>query len=437
VLLGAFTLSLTLTASLSGMRPVTAAPVAQNGNEEEEVPEEALDDLSRLLSWAGGGASGIIGEGCNAAPTTAYAAPCEIGQNELLRISLQETLEGRGWSTLANATFTLRLPDGRERQPFDDGGDSLFWWIPIDAEPGDGTLLLRQGSNSAQVPVRITGRRSPPLTAAVWQRDGPEAPTELSPSGRAGSRLNVYLAGFPANQDVSLLLYRLVESHALGPFAVFDRPIASVSTDSHGKATFAWDTDSDQQTGSFAIHTVPRSNTNWMFSDQGVQLCIVPPAGPDACVNPAQAVGPQELIEPLVASTVTQAAQTFARLGRDPSLPLTDLRCVLSGAALAERQRQLQMLRARGDILNVRLRRRVEVQSLVDADPNAFRPGLVATVVERWGGEIEHSDNSEDPFEPRRQTWRYLLQRGDGIAVDASGNTCDEGLVITEATLLP
>jgi hypothetical protein len=247
----------------------------------------------------------------------------------------------------------------------------------------------------------------------------------------------VYLAGFPPDQEVSLLLFRLVESHALGPFAVFDRPIGSVSTDSHGKATFVWDTDRDQQTGSFAIHTVPKSDTNWMFSNQGVQLCVVPPGGPDSCAHPAQAVGPPELMEPLVASSVTLAAQTFARLGGDPTQPLADLSCVFSGAALAERQRQLQTLRARGDVLDVRLRRKVEVQSLADANPNAFRPGLVATVVERWRGEIEHSDNTDDPFEPRRQTWRYVLQRTDSTAVNASGYPCDRGLVITEATLLP
>jgi hypothetical protein len=430
-------MSLAVTAQLRDVTPAAAAPVAQNGNDEEEVPDEVLDELGLLLNWAGGGASGTIGKGCDAGPTTEYTVPCEIAQNELLRVNRPGTLEARGWPTSPAASFTLRVPDGRERQPFDDGGDSLFWRIPIDAEPGSGGLLIRQGSSSAQVPVKITARQSPPLTAAVWQRDGPEATTELVPAGRAGSRLNVYLAGFPANKEVSLLLFRQIESHALGPYAVFDRPIGNVSTDAGGKATFAWDTDRDQQPGSFAIQTVPRSDSNWLFSDQGVQLCVAPRNGPEQCAFPAQAIGPQELVQPLVASSVTQAALTFARLGKSQSGPLGELECVFADAALADRQRQLQSARAVGDVLDIRLRRKVEIQSIADANPNDFQPGVLVTAVVRWGGEIKHSNGSEDPYEPRRQTWRYVLEKGDGAAVDASGNTCNSGLVITQATLLP
>jgi hypothetical protein len=414
-----------------------AAPIAQNDNDEEEVPEEALDDLTLLLSWAGGGASGTIGHGCDAGPTTEYTVPCEIAQNELLRVNRLGTLDTRAWTYTTPTTFTLRLPDGRERLPFDDGGDSLFWWIPIDAEPGIGALLLRQGMATAQVPVRILARGASPLTAAVWDRDGPSVTTELAPAGRASNRLTVYMAGFPANQEVTLLLFRLIESHALGPFAAFDWPLASVSTDARGKATFVWETDNDQQPGSFAIHTVPQSQTNWMFSDQGVQLCIVPRNGPDLCAHPAQAVGPRELVEPLVAESVTHAAQIFARLGRNPGQSLAELECAFAGAALTDRRQQLQSLRTRGDVMDARLRRKVEVQSITDANPNEFRPGLLVTVVERWRGEIRHADGSDDDLEPRRQTWRYVLQRSDGTAVGPTGDPCEKGLVISEATLLP
>jgi hypothetical protein len=428
-------MSLALPAQLSNTAPVTAAPGAQNGNDEEEVPEEVLDDLSLLLSWAGGGAGGVIGEGCDAGPTSEPTVPCEVAQNELLRVDPLDALDARGWPTSPAASFTLRLPDGRERPPLDDGSGSLFWWIPIDAEPGSGALMLRQGSNSAQVPVTISARRSPPLTAAVWQREGPEATTELAPVGRAGSRLNVYLAGYPANQDVSLLLFRLVDSHALGRFAVFDRPITSVSTDSRGKATFVWDTDRDQQAGRFAIHTLPQSESNGTFP--GVELCVAPRDGSDECPYPAHAIGPQELIEPLVASSVTRAAQTFARLGRNPTRPLSELECDFAGAALADRRQQLQNARARGDVLDVRLRRRVEIQSIADADSTQPESGLLVTAVERWRGEIKHSDGSDDSFEPRRQTWRYVLERGDGAVLAPGGETCNSGLVITQGTLLP
>ena len=174
-----------------------------------------------------------------------------------------------------------------------------------------------------------------------------------------------------------------------------------------------------------------------MFSDQGVQLCIVPRNSPELCTHPAQAVGPRELIEPLVAQSVTRAAQTFARLGRNPGQSLTELECVFAGAALADRRQQLQALRARGDVLDARLRRKVDVQSIADANPSAFRPGLLATVVERWRGEIRHADGSDEGIEPRRQTWRYVLQKGDGTAVGPDGNPCESGLVISEATLLP
>jgi hypothetical protein len=413
-----------------------AAPMDQDGNE-EDVPDEVLDDLALLLNWAGGGASGVIGRGCGVTSDAGYEAPCEVSQNQIMRVNRDAALEARGWASQPRPTFSLRLADGRELTPVHDEADVVFWWIPLDASLGNAVLLMRQGTNVAEFPAKVTARTGEPLVAAGWGREGPDAPTELLPTGRAGARLNIRMTGFPANQDVALLLFRLVESNALGAFALFDRPLVSVNSDEHGNATYVWDTDRDQTPGSYAIYTVPDSATNWLFSDQGIQLCIAPRNGPDECASPATAVGPRELMEPLVAQSVAHAAQTWVRLGRDATRPISDLECAYSGAALSARRQQLQNLRALGDVLDARLTRKVQVQSMSEAQPDAFKSGLLAIVEERWGGKIRHSNGSDEDIEPKRQIWRYVLQRSEGGLESSDDPACGKGLIISEATLQP
>jgi hypothetical protein len=141
------------------------------------------------------------------------------------------------------------------------------------------------------------------------------------------------------------------------------------------------------------------------------------------------------LIEPLIARSVTLAAQTWAILGRDASQPVTDLECVYADSALAMRRQQLQAIRASGNVVNARLRRKVQVVSITEANPEVMRSGVEAIVIERWAGKVVHPDGSEDDLEPRRQTWRYVLQRKHGDVADSA--TCAAGLVITEAAPQP
>ena len=413
-----------------------AAPMDQNGNE-EEVPDEVLDDLALLLNWAGGGASGVIGRGCGVTSDAGYAAPCEVTQNQIMRVNRDAALEALGWASQPQSTFSLRLSDGRELSPVLDEAGVVFWWIPLDATPGNAILLMRQGANVAQFPASVTARAGEPLVAAGWAREGQDAPTELLPAGRAGARLNIRMTGFPANQDVALLLFRLVESHALGDFALFDHPLVSVRSDESGTRPTSGIRIEIRSLAATRFIRCPDSATNWLFSDQGIQLCVAPRNGPDQCPSAATAVGPRELMEPLVAQSLTHAAQTWARLGRDATRPISDLECAYSGAALSARQQQLQNLRALGDILDARLTRKVQVQSMSEAQPDAFESGLLAIVEEQWGGKIRHTNGSDEDVAPKRQIWRYVLQRSEGGLESSDDPACGKGLIISEATLQP
>src|SRR5829696_4822095 len=142
-----------------------AAPMGQNENE-EDVPDEVLDDLALLLNWAGGGASGVIGRGCDVTSDAGYDAPCEVAQNQIMRVNRDAALEARGWASQPEPTFSLRLSDGRELSPVLDEAGVVFWWIPLDATPGNAVLLMRQGANVAQFPARVTTRTGEPLVAA-------------------------------------------------------------------------------------------------------------------------------------------------------------------------------------------------------------------------------------------------------------------------------
>ncbi|HEX3243880.1 MAG TPA: hypothetical protein VHX16_00600 [Chloroflexota bacterium] len=418
-----------------GAAAAVAAPSELNDNESAEIlPDEGLDDLSLLLNWAGGGASGVIGELCDVDAIVASGTPCEIAQNEIMRVNVSAALSSRGLPDEPKPSLVLRFADNRERQPDDEAGDTLFWWIPLDAL-GNATLAMSQGSNQAQFPVKVTERGDPPIIAAAWQREGPDAPTELLPAGRAGSRLATRLAGFPADQDVDVLLFRLLETHALGNLAIFDRRLANVKTNQLGTATYVWDTDRDEEPGGYAIHTIPESEANGVFSNQGAQFCIAPRNGDEVCASTASATGPESIIEPLVARSVELAARTWARLAHDPTRPISELNCVYADSALAGRRQQLQSLRTSGDSVDAHLARKVRVQSLVEAKPEVLRSGIEAIVVERWDGSVHHADGSETDIEPGRQTWRYVLKRSDAETFAVTPSPCGSGLVIAEATL--
>lgn len=438
ILRGIVTLALAATTVPGAMFPLSAAitPPPIVLADDDELPDELLDDLSLMLGSAGGGANGLIGKRCDISAAPGAAPACQVARNEIMHVPVSGAINAQNWPVTPPPTLVLHLPDGRELGPISEVFGTQYWWIPLDAPLGAAVLEMRQGARRAQTQVSVTARRPEPLLAAGWERQGPDAPTELTPAGRAGDEHRVRLAGFDPQQDVTLLRYRLVESRALGDLAAFDGVIDITRVDERGQGTTRWETPRDQAPGHYAIHTIPRSDSQCFLPSQGVQLCVAPRSGPEQCPTASHAVEPDVVIIPLIQRTVTRAAKIWRELAGSPSAPLSELNCVYAANARGNRAAELQALRRQGARLEAHMIRKPRIQSMVETDPTVNDSGIIATVIERWEGQIERRDGSVEALESGRQTWRYHMKQGATSSHSPNVSRCGAELMITRMELV-
>jgi hypothetical protein len=227
----------------------------------------------------------------------------------------------------------------------------------------------------------------------------------------------------------------LIDGRAWGNFAAYQSEIATVQVGERGTAMHVLDTDSSDPPGRYTIHTIPTGGTNGVISSEGAQFCMVQPGTEPGCSFPEQPIGPGELVEPMIRQAIRKAGETWATVGANATTPLSDLACNYEGTALAARQQELQTWRAQGNRLEARLTRPVEIQMLAEAQPGALNGGVEVVVEERWNARLHHSDGSSERLQPNRQTWRYVLVRGE-IQFTASNPACGTGLRISQAQRL-